>query len=416
VRIGIDYTAAVRQGGGIGRYTRNLIRALADLDRENRYMLFVAGGWGQGDGLGPWPDNFRVRSVPLSDRWTTILWQRLWLPIPIQVVTGPLDLFHSPDFVLPPVGQTPAILTVHDLSFMRVPEFFVPGFREYLERAVRYAVRRASHILADSKSTRRDLIDLLAVVPERTSVIYPGVESRFRPIDDAQQLERVRDRYDLPQRFVLGLGTLQPRKNFDGLIQAFGRLVSARGHEATIADLHLAIVGGKGWMYERALALPEQLGLVDRVHFVGFVDDADLPAFYNLAALFAFPSWYEGFGLPLLEAMACGTPVISADNSSLPEVIGEAGLVVQAGDTDALARAMGRLATEQELSKRLQVAGREQARSFTWELAARKLAAVYQSCSKGDANVWKAVEQSTGNADRSQKDLRGDHRDRAGRH
>ena len=132
MRIGIDYTAAVRQSAGIGRYTRNLIRALAELDAENRYTLFVAGGWGDGDGLGSWPSNFRLRSVPLSDRWMHILWQRLRLPIQIQTVTGPLDLFHSPDFVLPPVGRTPAILTVHDLSFLRVPECYVPAFRKYL--------------------------------------------------------------------------------------------------------------------------------------------------------------------------------------------------------------------------------------------------------------------------------------------
>ena len=254
MRIGIDYTAAVRQGGGIGRYTRNLIRALADLDRENGYTLFVAGGRGDDDGLGPWPANFRQRSVPLSDRWTTILWQRLRLPLPIQLVTGPLDLFHSPDFVLPPMGRTPAILTVHDLSFLRVPEHFVPGFCEYLTGAVSRAVHRADHILADSESTRRDLVELLAVDPERVTVIYPGVEARFRPIADARLLEQVRARYNLPGRFILGLGTLQPRKNFDGLIRAFARLPAAAD------DLHLVIVGGKGWMYEETLALPATTG------------------------------------------------------------------------------------------------------------------------------------------------------------
>jgi glycosyltransferase involved in cell wall biosynthesis len=282
VRIGVDYTAAVQQGGGIGRYTRNLIRALAERDRENCYALFVAGGRGDGDGLGAWPPNFRLRSVPIPDRWTTILWQRLRLPIPIQLVTGPLDLFHSPDFVLPPVGRTPAILTVHDLSFLRVPEHFVPGFCEYLTGAVSRAVRRADHILADSESTRRDLVKLLAVDPDRVTGLYPGVESRFRPIEEARLLEPVRERYRLPQRFILGLGTLQPRKNFDGLIRAFARLPKAE-------DLHLVIAGGKGWMYEDTLALPAKLGLEGRVHFPGFVDDADLPVLYNLAAALAFP-------------------------------------------------------------------------------------------------------------------------------
>jgi glycosyltransferase involved in cell wall biosynthesis len=379
MRIGIDYTAAVRQGGGIGRYTRNLIRALAELDVENQYTLFVAGGWGKGDGLGTWPASFRIRSVPLSDRWLHILWQRLRLPVPIQVITGTLDLFHSPDFVLPPTGRTQAILTVHDLSFLRVPQFFVPGFREYLEEAVSRAVRRAVHILADSESTRRDLIELMAVEPERVTVLYPGVESRFCPLEDIEVLTEVRDRYRLPDRFILGLSTLQPRKNFDGLIEAFHRLLAGKADEPEISDLHLVIVGGKGWMYEETLASVERAGLGERVHFPGFVVDEDLPAVYGLAIAFAFPSWYEGFGLPVLEAMACGTPVVAADNSSLPEVVGEAGLMVDAGDVDALSRALGCLLTDEALRERLIPAGLEQAGRFTWREAAQQLLRVYES-------------------------------------
>ncbi len=380
MRIGIDYTAAVRQGGGIGRYTRNLIRAVAELDADNRYLLFVAGGWGQGDGLGPWPANFQVRAVPLSDRWLHILWQRLRLPVPIQAVIGPVDLFHSPDFVLPPTGRTPTILTVHDLSFLRVPECFVPAFCRYLEGAVGRAVRRARHILADSESTRRDLIELLRVEPERVAVLYPGVEPRFRPIEDVAELDRVRSRYGLPERFILGLGTIQPRKNFAGLIAAFARLLAAGG--AGLADLHLVLVGDKGWLYEETLALPAQLGVEDRVHLVGFVADADLPAIYNLAAAFAFPSWYEGFGLPVLEAMACGTPVVAADNSSLPEVVGGAGLLVSAGDTDAWAEALARLLADEALRAWLIAAGREQSRHFTWGKAAQELVRAYRTFAK----------------------------------
>ena len=377
MRIGIDYTAAVRQHAGIGRYTRNLIRALAELDRQNRYTLFVAGGWGEGDGLGPWPANFSLRSVPVSDRWLNIIWQRLRLPLPIQWVTGPLDLFHSPDFVLPPLGRTPAVLTVHDLSFLRVPECFVPGFREYLERAVSRAVGRARFILADSFSTRQDLIDLMGAEPERVTVLYPGVEARFAPIQDPVILDPVRARYDLPPRFVLGLGTLQPRKNFDGLVDAFGRLLATRSNEPWLADLQLVIAGGKGWMYEETIAQVERLGLEKRVRFLGFVDDADLPALYSLAAVFAFPSWYEGFGVPILEAMACGTPVVAAKNSSLPEVVGDAGLLVSAADTDALAAALTRLLGEKDLRAELIVAGQGRARRFTWEKAAHQLMGLY---------------------------------------
>ena len=379
MRIGIDYTAAVRQGGGIGRYTRNLVRALSELDEENDYTLFVAGGWGNGDGLGPWPGNFRVRAVPLSDRWMHLLWQRLRLPLPVQAITGSLDLFHSPDFVLPPTGRTPALLTIHDLSFLRVPECYVPAFRRYLEGAVARAASRADHILADSESTRQDLVGLMKVRRERVTVLYPGVESRFRPIHAPDVLNPVRDRYALPERFVLGLSTLQPRKNFEGLVEGFRRLVRARGQEPAVADLQLVIAGGKGWMVEEIHAAVSKAEMEACVHLTGFVDDDDLPALYNLAAAFAFPTWYEGFGLPALEAMACGTPVVCADNSSLPEVVGQAALLVDAGDPDALAEALFRVLTQVGLRTQMAAAGPEQAKRFTWPAAARQLSGVYES-------------------------------------
>ena len=375
-RIGIDYTAAVRQRAGIGRYSRNLIRALAEIDTENQYTLFVAGGRGD-DGLGVWPPNFRLRSIPLSDRWLHVLWQRLRLPIPIQTITGPLDLFHSPDFVLPPVGRAPAILTVHDLSFIRVPECFVPGFRIYLEKAVSRAVRRAGRILADSECTRRDLADLLGVEPQRVTVLYPGVEARFRPVHEAEVLERVRVRYGLPDRFILGLGTLQPRKNFVGLIEAFAQLL-AHSHDMS-NGLHLVIVGEKGWLAEDIPAAVARFGLDKLVHVVGYVRDVDLPALYNLASAFAFPTLYEGFGLPVLEAMACGTPVVAADNSSLPEVIGDAELLVLTNDPQALARALGRLLQEPALRDRAVAAGLKQAAKFTWAESAQQLLGIYRS-------------------------------------
>lgn len=376
IRIGIDYTAAVRQRAGIGRYTRNLIRALAEIDGERQYTLFVAGGHGD-DGLGSWPANYRVRSIPLSDRWLHILWQRLRLPVPVQTVTGPLDLFHSPDFVLPPVGHTPAILTVHDLSFMRVPQCYLSGFRSYLEQAVSRAVRRAAWILADSESTRRDLIELLDAEPERVTVLYPGVEARFRPIRETEALNRVRTRYALPDQFILGLGTLQPRKNFVGLIEAFAQLL-AHSHGGT-NSLQLVIGGGKGWLAQDVPAAIDRLGLNGRVRLVGFVQDGDLPALYSLASVFAFPALYEGFGLPVLEAMACGTPVVAADNSSLPEVVGDAGLLVPTNDPAALAAALSGLLSESSLRDHLVAAGLTQAWRFAWDRGALQLLDTYRA-------------------------------------
>lgn len=378
MHVAIDYTSAVHQGAGIGRYTRNLVRALAELDVSNQYTLFIAGGWGEGDALGSWPDNYRVRSVPLSDRLVNIFWQRLRMPLPIQIFTGGIDLFHSPDFVLPPVGRAPALLTVHDLSFLRVPEHFVPGFRAYLEGAVSRGVGQACHILADSQNTRRDLIELMCVSPDKVSVVYPGVEARFRKVTDEEILGRVRGRYGLPQCFILGLGTLQPRKNFDGLIRAFRQVLASKSARDLSKDPHLVICGGLGWMYKETLALVEHHGLKGRVHFTGFVADEDLPALYSLASAFAFPSWYEGFGLPVLEAMACGTPVVVADNSSLPEVVGTAGLMVSAADRDQLAEALLSVITDESRRSALASAGRVQAANFTWEKAAKDVHSIYQ--------------------------------------
>jgi len=374
LRIGIDYTAAVRQGAGIGRYTRELVRALAELDRSHDYVLFAAAS-GQQPADTVWPPNFQMRSVPLSDRALAILWHRLRLPLWVELVTGSVDIFHSPDFVLPPVRRAKTLVTVHDLSFIRYPQCADVNLRTYLNKAVPRSVHRADLVLADSQSTKDDLVELLGVEPARIEVVYPGVEERFRPIEDQALLEQVRKQYNLPPRFVLGLGTLQPRKNFTRLIEAYSLLVTRH------PSLRLVIAGGKGWLYEEIFATVEQLGLEEKVVFPGFVADEHLPALYNLADLFVFPSLYEGFGLPPLEAMASGTPVITSDASSLPEVVGEAGLMVEATDVEALAEAMKRVLEDNVLRERMIARGLEQARKFTWQRAAAKLLSLYEATS-----------------------------------
>jgi glycosyltransferase involved in cell wall biosynthesis len=287
-----------------------------------------------------------------------------------------VDLFHSPDFVLPPTGRTGTILTVHDLSFLRKPECFVPGFSEYLEGAVTRAVARAAHILADSESTRQDLLQLLRVPPERVTVVYPGVEARFRPIRDREVRQHVRRKYNLPERFVLGVGTIQPRKNFPALVEAFASLIAA--DEGSVSELHLVLAGERGWMYEETFDAVDRLGLRSEVHFLGYVDDPDLPAIYSLASVFAFPTLYEGFGLPVLEAMACGTPVVTADNSSIPEVVGDAGLLVEASDAQELAASLSRVLSDEPLRHRLQISGLERSKEFTWSKAGARVLELYR--------------------------------------
>jgi glycosyltransferase involved in cell wall biosynthesis len=368
-RIGIDYTSAVRQGAGIGRYTRNLIRALADIDHTTEYVLFSAG---RDTGQSPWPDNFRGRSLPLSDAALAFAWQKLRLPIAIEWITGRLDIFHSPDFVLPPVRRARTVLTVHDLSFMRFPECSSAPLLEYLMRAVPRSVARADMILADSESTRQDLIELLRVPEERLRVVYAGVEPRFQPQRDSANVQAVLSRYGIRVPFVLGVGTLQPRKNFVRLIRAYGLLKRGKGLPHS-----LVIAGGRGWLYEEILRTIDELGLQQDVQLVGFVADEDLPALYSAASVFAYPSLYEGFGIPVLEAMGCGTPVVTSNVSSLPEVAGDAAMMVSPDDIEALADVLWRVIDDDSQRRELVQRGFEQAKRFQWRTSAQRLRDAY---------------------------------------
>ncbi|HIP96991.1 MAG TPA: glycosyltransferase family 1 protein [Anaerolineae bacterium] len=382
MRIGVDYTSAVRQGAGIGRLTRCIFHALAEIDHENEYRLFAATGRKRPFAFLPFHPstlpNFRLKTIPLSDRELNVVWHRLRLPLPVELITGPVDVFHSPDFTLPPVWRARAVLTVHDLSFLRVPECFTGALRRYLERVVPRSVRRADHVIADSHSTKRDLVELLGTPAGKVTVIHSGVEPRFRPITGRAALEAVRRRYDLPKRFVISVGTLQPRKNFATLITAFARLKSGtESWKPGARSLKLVIAGGRGWLYEEIFASVQALGLQGDVLFPGFVADEDLPALYNLAEAFVLPSLYEGFGLPPLEAMACGTPVITSNVSSLPEVVGDAGLMVGPTDVEGLAAAIKRVLEDSDLRHEMAQRGLARAKEFTWERAARQLLGVY---------------------------------------
>ncbi len=228
-------------------------------------------------------------------------------------------------------------------------------------------------MLADSESTKRDLIELLHVPAEKISVVPAGVEPRFRPVRDTVKLSAVRSQYDLPQWFILSVGTLEPRKNLTRLISAYAQLRRQTGLPHS-----LVIAGKEGWLYQGIYDQVAKEGLTEHVRFPGFIADDDLPALYTLADLLAFPSLYEGFGLPPLEAMACGTPVVASNNSSLPEAVGAAALLVDAEDVDGLADAMARVLGNANLRVRLADLGRAQAARFTWTEAAHRLLDAYR--------------------------------------
>jgi glycosyltransferase involved in cell wall biosynthesis len=370
VQVAIDYTPAVRQSAGVGRYTRGLVEALAEIDFDDQYVLFCAGG---APARSSWPPNFRVRRSAIPSRWLTAAWNKWGLPLPAEAFTGGCDLFHSPDFVLPPLRSARGIVTVHDLSFMRLPTCADPGLRSYLERSVPRAVGAAHRVLADSWNTRNDLIELLQVDPDKISVVTAGVDKIFAPVHDSDRLAQARVRYGLPRQFLISVGTLEPRKNYTRLISAYARMRRKTGlpHE-------LAIVGKPGWLYDDIYEQVQAEGVGEQIRFLGFVPDVDLAALYTLAELMVFPSLYEGFGIPPLEAMACGTPVVSSNNSSLPESVGNAALTVNAEDIEGIADAMAEVLGDSSLHARLIELGRIQAAKFTWHSAAQELLVVYR--------------------------------------
>ena len=373
MRIGVDLTAAVTQGGGIGRYTRELMQAVTQLDQENEYRFFSAKQPPQLPVSNSIPQGERChyRQSPLAERWHYRLWYRLRLPIPVQLLTGSIDLFHSPDFVLPPVlAKVPTLLTVHDLSFLHFPASYPDALVSYLNRVVPWSIRRASHILADSEATKADLVALWQISEEKITVLLSGVSEKFQPVE-AASISRVRQKYGIDQDpYLLSVGTVQPRKNYQMLIRAFRMVADQLPH-------HLLISGGKGWLYDEVLAEVEVQNLQDRVHFIGFVDDEDLPALYSGADLFLFPSLYEGFGLPLLEAMGCGTPVISANASSLPEVGGDTAVYLAPHDQTGWSQTMIELLRDDEKRALLSQKGRRHVQAFSWQRTAVELLNIY---------------------------------------
>jgi len=369
VHFGLDYTAAIRQGAGIGRLTRGLVQGLSRIDAENRYSLIVKGP----APLLDLPANFRTCRLPFGERASHIIWHRLGLPLPVDLFTGPLDLFHSPDYLLPPVRKGARVITIHDLTFLVVPQYAEPNLARYLAGALPKSAERATLIMADSETTRQDIISHLRLPPEKVEVVYAGIDESFSPVTDEAVLGRVKTRLGFDGPFILNVGTLEPRKNLDGLIKAFYLLRKEQS-----LPHRLLLGGGRGWLYEGIFRLVQELGLRDEVSFLGYVAEEDLPALLSLASVFVYPSFYEGFGLPPLEAMACGTPVVASSAPCLPEVLGDAALLVDPNDHVVLAQAILRSIEDSELRRSLLAKGSAQAAQYTWTASARRALSIYR--------------------------------------
>jgi glycosyltransferase involved in cell wall biosynthesis len=378
-RVAIDYTAGAWQGAGIGRYTRELVRhVMQRASADYEFVLVYAAGWPgtqvpyqhEITALMQLRPETRCVAIPLPSRRLTQVWHRLKVPLRLEWLTGPIDIVHAPDFVLPPTAK-PGLVTIHDLSYLVHPECAVPGVARYLREAVPPSIARADAIFADSMATKNDVVRLLGVDAADVEVVYAAVSSRFHPMDETM-IASIRLKYDLPTRFVLTGGTLEPRKNYVRLFEAYARARQTRDDVPP-----LVVFGRRGWMYEEIIAAPARLGVADQIRFVDFIDDNDLPALYNLAWAFVYPSIYEGFGLPPLEALACGTPTLVSNVSSLPEVVGPAAIQVAPDDMTAMATGLLRLLFDEDLRARLRQAGPVQAKTFTWEAAAQQVLRQY---------------------------------------
>ena len=371
MRICVDASPAVHHRAGLGRYAQELITALIAVDPANEYVAFYnRPSEAQVD---PPLDRLPHLTTNLPNKpWRMSVLLAHFAHLPQDRLFPGVDLFHATDHLLPRLSQAKSVFTLHDLVFRFYPETHMPLNRWFLTLMMPRFLQAADAVIAVSECTKRDAIRLYGVDESKIRVIYEGVNPRFRPATP-EAISAVRQKHGLPEHFILSVGTIEPRKNLDTLLEAY----CALRHRET--QCKLVIVGKKGWLYHGFFRRLRELGLEDEVIFPGFVPDEDLPALYSAADLFIFPSLYEGFGLPPLEAMACGAPVITSDASSLPEVAGEAALLVDPKSVEVVARAMRSVLENKELRDRLRAKGPTQAAKFTWESAARETLAVYAS-------------------------------------
>ncbi|MCG8346742.1 MAG: glycosyltransferase family 4 protein [Chloroflexales bacterium] len=363
----LAHTRSFRRAG-VSHYIEQLLQHLALINQPNRYSVYTTRGL-DASTLGL-PPNFGVRPsrLPTINPRVRIPWEQFLAPFLLR--RSGADIFHGVLNVIPLACPIPSVVTIHDLAFIRFPHTFRSYNRTYLDLATRTSVRRASYVLVVSEHTKREVVGLLGVPAERVIVTPNAARAHFQPPDPAA-LAAFRAHHSLPEQFVLYVGTLEPRKNLTTLLDAYSQI--ARQSAAP-----LLIGGGKGWLYQPVFERLDALGLRDRVHFIGYIDEDELPLWYAAATLFVFPSLYEGFGMPPLEAMACGTPVVAANGSSLPEVVGDAGLMTPPTDANTLAEAILRLLRDDALRAELSERGLRRSQRFSWHKTAQDTLAVYE--------------------------------------
>jgi len=367
VKYGIDISPLTPGRTGVGNYVFYLLKNMLALNASDQFVGFaVTRSRLALDGLG---ERLQVRHVKVPTRLLYAVWRASGHILPIETFTGSLDLFHATNYFLPPARNAKRVVTIHDLSFLVVPQYSSPRIVRPFSLGIRRFAHDSDMIIAYSESTKRDVISILGVPESKIAVIYMAVDDEFgQSTHDAAWLERT---YNVSRPYVLHVGTLEPRKNVPAILKAFNAVKTEFPHR-------LVLVGAHGWMYEEIFRLCDELNLRDRVQFIGFVGHDTLATFYRHADLFVFPSFYEGFGLPVLEAMKCGCPVIAARNSSLVEVAGGAALLVEAQEWEALAELVRTTLSDGLLREEMSRKGRDQAAKFSWKQSAAQTLELYR--------------------------------------
>jgi len=371
MKIAIDARVLMDQHySGVPEYVYNLITTLLELDQQNEYLLFYNSAT---EVMMPsfQADNIRYVARHIPNKLLNYgLFKILGYPTIEKLIGEPIDLWFMPHLnFIAKAPSTPSILTVHDLSFLRFPELF--SWRKNIWHKTidaKYLVTSFDQLVAVSEQTKRDIIDLTGVADNKISVIYGAASSDFKVLaSDDEQFTHTKKKYNLPEKFILSLGTIEPRKNLVALIKAYEIL---RTDHPELAEHKLVIAGAKGWKSDASYRLAAESRYRDDIIFLGYIDREDKVALYNLASVFAFPSLYEGFGIPPLEAMASGCPVVASWGSSLAEVIGTAGILIDPYNPNDLARGIAEVLKNDEISQKLTQAGLIQAQKFTWQKSA----------------------------------------------
>lgn len=373
MRIGIDARPMLSEGTGVGIYTLNLIKNIGALDPINKYILFSNSFRDRFpfSSLRP-PKNFEYRDFRIPSRLLKGLWNYFFYP-PLESFIGKVDIFHSPHSIPVPVKKARLIVTIHDLFFVKHPELAGRRVSDEHKRLSRSYLSKVRRIITVSNNSKKDIVEIFGISPEKVTVIYEGVDNIFRVINEKTSLEYIRGVYGLPKEFILFVGTISPRKNPDYLIEAFSIIKKRR-----IKDIFLITIGPRGLKADETLRLISKKNLEGSVRHIGYVPYEYMPYLYNMASLLVYPSLYEGFGLPPLEAMACGIPVIASNVSSMPEILGDAALLVDPYNPHEIADTIERLLYDEPLRKTLVEKGMKRAQSYSWEETAKKTLKVYE--------------------------------------